>query len=181
MKHQAAVALLRSATGGAEGETWADLGAGTGTFTRALAEIIGPRGHVFAVDADEGALRVLRDRVSPGGEGPEVTVVRADITRPLALPPLDGVLMANVLHFVREGAALVSLAASYLRPGGRLVLVEYEGREPSRWVPYPVSIGRFGELAVGARLAPPEVVATRPSAFGGELYVSVAVRGAGGG
>ncbi|HEX8696966.1 MAG TPA: class I SAM-dependent methyltransferase [Longimicrobium sp.] len=180
MKHEDAIELLRPAVGEAAGTTWADLGAGTGVFTRALAALVGPEGHVIAVDADDHALSAVRAWALRSRDGPEVTVIHADVTRPLAPPPLDGVLMANTLHFVRDAASVLSLVATYLRPGGRFVLVEYEGRRPGPWVPFPVSAGRFRELAAGAGLAPPEVVATRPSAFGGTLYVACATRAGGG-
>lgn len=175
MTNEEAAGLLRPAVPDGTGAAWADLGAGTGVFTRALAGILGPTGHILAVDADAGAIRPLR-KWAEGGGHPSIRILHADITRPLDLPPLDGVLMANVLHFIPDAQAAVSLAASYLRPGGRLVLMEYEGRRPNPWVPYPVSIARFGELAAAAGLAAPEVVARRPSAFGGDLYVAVAAR-----
>lgn len=176
MKDRDALALLRAAVPAAVGETWADLGAGTGTFTRALAALVGPRGHVFAVDVDEGALGAVRDWAAKAAGAPPVSVVRGDVTFPLPLPPLDGVVMANVLHFVRDPEAALSRVVSRLRPGGRLVLVEYEGRRPSRWVPYPVSPARFAELAAAAGLTRPVVAATRPSAFGGDLYAAFALR-----
>ncbi|HEU0076428.1 MAG TPA: hypothetical protein VFQ76_02190, partial [Longimicrobiaceae bacterium] len=84
--------------------------------------------------------------------------------------------LANVLHFVPDAEAVLPRLAARLRPGGRLVLIEYEGRRPGPWVPYPVSAARFRELAPAAGLTPPEVVAARPSAFGGELYVATALR-----
>ena len=171
-----ALALLRAAVPSADGETWADLGAGTGVFTRALAALVGPSGRVFAVDVDDGALGAVRDWAARTGSAAPVSVLRGDVTRPLGVPVLDGVVMANVLHFVREAEGALSLVASRLRPGGRVVLIEYEGRRPSRWVPYPVPTARFRELAVAVGLTAPEVVATRPSAYGGDLYVAVAVR-----
>jgi SAM-dependent methyltransferase len=166
-----ALALLRPAVGGAAGETWADLGAGTGVFTRALATLVAPGGRVVAVDADDAALGAVRRWARPDAG---VETLRGDFTRPLPLPPLDGVVMANALHFASDAAAVLSLIASYLRPGGRLVLIEYEGRRPSRWVPHPVSPARFAELAAGAGLDVPRVVARRPSAYGGRMYVAVA-------
>lgn len=173
MNERDAAALIRAAVPVAPGATWADLGAGTGVFTRALAAILGPGSRVFAVDADERALASLR---APASGAVAVTVRRADVTAPLGLPPLDGVVMANVLHFIPDAAAELALVAAQLAPGGRLVLVEYEGRRPSRWVPYPVSFADFHRLAPGAGLSPPRLVATRASAFGGELYVAVADR-----
>lgn len=175
MNDRDALALLRSAVPTAEGETWADLGAGTGVFTRALAALLGPAGHVFAVDADDRALGSVR-RWAATAAGPEITVVHADVTGALALPPLDGVVMANVLHFVADAESVLPRIASLLRPGGRLVLIEYEGRRPGPWVPYPVSAARFRDLAAAGGLVEPRVAATRPSRFGGEIYAAVAVR-----
>jgi len=65
--------------------------------------------------------------------------------------------------------------AGWLRPGGRIVLVEYEERGPSRWVPAPVPFARL------ARIAPPECTApvrvgVRRSAYGGQLYAAFVER-----
>lgn len=174
MNHHDAVSLLRAAIPSAEGETWADLGAGTGTFTRALASLVGAAGRVITVDRDAHALRAIRSWAARHAGGPVVEAVEADIAGPLDLPPLDGVVMANVLHFMADAGPVLSRVAERLKPGGRIVLIEYEGRRPSRWVPYPVSAARFAELAAESGLTPPRVVAARPSAFGGELYVAVA-------
>ena len=83
---------------------------------------------------------------------------RPIFTRPLALPPLDGVLLANALDCVRAQAAVIAQAAGYLRTGGRVLLVEYELKRGQRWVPFPVPFSRFRELAepelIGARRSP---------------------------
>src|SRR5262245_47738306 len=75
------------------GGTWADLGAGTGTFTLALAALIGPLGKVYAVERDRSALQTLQ-RVASSNEprGASVEVVDADFTGHLDLPPLTGIL-----------------------------------------------------------------------------------------
>lgn len=171
-----AIALLRPAVAPSPDAHWADLGAGTGTFTRALAALLGPGAHLYAVDADERALRSIRAWAEGAPEGPAVRIVPGDFTRRMPLPPLDGIVIANALHFVRDQTAAVALAASYLRPGGRIVVIEYQDRTASRWVPHPVSDARFAELAADAGLSPPRVVATRPSAYGGQMYVAMAIR-----
>jgi ubiquinone/menaquinone biosynthesis C-methylase UbiE len=170
-----ALDLLRAAVPVADGEVWADLGAGTGRFTRALAELVGPAGRVIAVDRDARALEALR-RSAAGGSAAAIDVLVGDVTQALALPALDGVVMANVLHFVADAEGVLSRVGALLKPGGRLVLIEYEGRRPSRWVPHPVDSARFVELAPGAGFTPPRVVARRPSLFGGDIYVAVAER-----
>lgn len=175
MNERDAIDLLRPAVPPSPHARWADLGAGTGTFTRALAALLGPEAEIHAVDTDARALRAIREWAERTAV-PRIHVHEADFTRRMPLPPLDGILMANALHFVRDQTAMVTLAAAYLRPGGRLVLVEYENRPASRWVPHPVSSARFAELAADAELTPPRVVGRRPSAFGGEMYAALSIR-----
>lgn len=176
MNDHDALALLSAAVPAADGEAWADLGAGDGTFTRALATLAGPEGHVFAVDEDEHALAAVRVWADTVRQGARITIVPADVTQPLALPVLDGVVMANVLHFILDAERVLPRIVSLLRPGGRFVLIEYEGRRPGPWVPHPVSIARFRDLAAAAGLSGPRVAARRPSRFGGEIYAAVAER-----
>jgi hypothetical protein len=81
--------------------------------------------------------------------------VEADFTRPFALGglekgALDGMLSANALHFVRDAESVLPQLAAWLRPGGRVVLIEYDRRPASRWVPYPIPIERLPTLAAAA-------------------------------
>jgi len=165
------------------GESWADLGAGTGTFTLALASLLGPTGRVVAVERDRSALTALEALARRRAEGAAaISVVAHDFTQPLALPtPLDGVLLANALHFVPDAdqPRVVAAVARLLGAGGRLAVVEYEGRGPSRWVPFPVFFARFASLARDAGLAAPTRIGARRSAFGGTMYAAVAERSAG--
>jgi len=168
--HEAAE-LIRTAVTGCEG-AWADLGAGSGTFTRALVEILGPTARVRAVDRDTGALAGLGRWAKKNAPG--VTTLAADFTRPLDLPVLDGMLLANALHFVADARTTLAHLAAHLRPGGRVVVVEYDGRGPNRWVPYPIPAARWPELVTAAGLTSPAIRARRPSLFGGDLYVGTA-------
>src|SRR5215831_12074101 len=83
------------------GERWADLGAGTGTFTLALARLVGPTGAIYAVDQDASAVQAL-DILARASrdDSAAIVVLRGDLTQPLDLPSVDGVLLANALHFV---------------------------------------------------------------------------------
>jgi SAM-dependent methyltransferase len=155
--------------------TWADVGAGDGTFTRALVELLGPGARIYAVDRDARALASLRRWAARAGA--TVIPVEADFTRPLELPELlDGLLVANALHFARDADVVLARLAALVRPGGRVVIVEYDRRGASRWVPYPIWRDRLPALAANAGLSPPRVTATRPSAFGGIIYVAAADR-----
>ena len=89
------------------------------------------------------------------------------------MPPLDGVVMANALHFQREKDRVVQLIHGYLRPSGRLILVEYNVDHGNPWVPYPLSYGTWETLTRRNGFANTRLLATRPSRFLGEIYSAV--------
>ena len=174
MDAQEALRLIEPA-GPAGPGAWADFGAGDGTFTRALAARLGAGARVFAVDRDARALLAL------GRELAGVTIVRADLEQAFELAgvergTLDGLLLANTLHFMREPAEVLTQLATWLRPGGSAVLIEYDQRSPSRWVPRPIDAAELPALFQAAGLERPRIVARADSAFGGEMYVAVGRR-----
>ena len=156
------------------GGTWADLGAGRGTFTRALVEVLGPNGRVIAVDRDPTMIAELEQWAT--SEAPNVTATVGDFTGTMMLPatPLDGILLANAMHFVKteEQGAMLSRLADHLADDGRVVLVEYDRRAASRWVPYPIGIARLPELAKAAGLSKFIVSESRPSNYEGIIYTA---------
>ena len=176
-----AVELIRPAIDQAGG-TWADFGAGTGLFTRALAHLLGPKARIIAVDQNARALAALRKVVRASTEpGAEILPVEGDFRSPHASPalagiPLAGSVFANALHFVPDAGCVLTDVAQLLGKGGRIVIIEYDGRPASRWVPYPVSVARLRLLANQAGLTPPRVVSDRPSAYGGIMYCAVLER-----
>ena len=173
MTHEDHVYLLK---GGIPepGGVWADLGSGAGAFTLALADLLGPAGEIYSVDRDRGALRDQERAMS--SHFPDVTVhyLATDFTRPLELPSLDGVVMANSLHFVRQKEPVVRLVRSYLKPGGRLILVEYNSDRGNMWVPHPLSYATWQDLASRCGFSKSPLLVTVPSRFLGEIYSAVA-------
>lgn len=155
---------------GKSGGRWADLGAGEGAFTLALADLIGPEGHIVAVDRDAGALRAI-------GRGIETRVT--DFTRPLDLSELDGVVMANSLHFVRDKEPVLRSVREMLRAGGRLIIVEYGTDRGNHWVPHPFTYERWETMAARAGFENTRLLKTVPSRWLGSMYSSVTERPAG--
>lgn len=155
--------------------SWADLGAGAGVFTRALANLVGRDGSVLAVDRDEStgsALRALGNESQSSESLARISVQLGDFTAPLGVNELDGVLLANALHFVPypDQAPVLRQLALSLKPQGRVVLVEYDRDRGNDWVPYPISRNTINAVAQSAGLSAPIDTGRMRSTFGGELY-----------
>jgi SAM-dependent methyltransferase len=174
--HADHVALLREAV--VPGGSWADIGAGTGAFTLALAELLGPGGRIVAVDRDRGALASNADAVAARFPGVEVRTLVGDFTGRLALPALDGLVAANSLHFVGRDRQVdvIRALASNLRAGGRFVIVEYDTDQGNPWVPDPFVSDAWARLATEAGLVGARRLHRVPSRFLGGIYSAVAER-----
>jgi ubiquinone/menaquinone biosynthesis C-methylase UbiE len=177
VEQREAIALIGAAVG-EKGRVWADLGAGSGVFTRALASLLGPAGTVYAVDRNAAALRELTRTGDRTAGGAAIRTVVGDFAEALELPPLDGVLVANALHYVpyAEQAAVMRRVASMLTDGAPIVVVEYDRRHANQWVPYPTTPAALATAARDAGLDVPTVLATRPSQYGGTIYSAVVRR-----
>ena len=112
------------------GSTVADLGAGSGYFTVRLARAVGDTGKVYAVDIQQGMLDLLR-RAATRAKLTNVVPVLGAADDP-KLPPqsLDLVLMVDVYHELSAPQAVLARLKESLKPGGRLVLLEYRGEDP---------------------------------------------------
>ena len=151
---------------------WADLGAGTGTFTQALQHLL-TKGKVYAIDKSPHALWRL-----PHQGDVQMEIVDADFTKPLDLPPLDGILMANALHYVADPAQLLPSLLALLKPTGVFLLVEYETEHPRPpWIPYPISFDRFSGIADQVGLGIPERIGMTSSRYGHDpIYAAMCQR-----
>ncbi len=174
MNHSDHVHLLRKGVP-EQGGVWADLGSGSGAFTLALAELLGPTGRIYSVDKDNSVLRQQEQAMRQFSPPMNVTYIPADFTRPLDLPQLDGIVMANSLHFVRKKDDVLQRVASYLRPGGRLLLVEYNVDRGNVWVPYPFSYETWETLAKKNGFVETRLLEKRPSRFLNEMYSAVSL------
>ncbi len=123
-------------------ESWVDLGAGTGLFTRALAGFLPSGSVVYAVDSDGKALEQIPRTLE------SVRTVTADfITQLPEVGPLNGVLMANALHYVKDKPSFLTKVRRLLLRPHRMILVEYDRETSNRWVPYPLSYAALLTLA----------------------------------
>ena len=116
---------------------WADLGCGNGLFTKALASLLGNESKIYAVDKVRQSLEISFNNVA-------IEFIKADfVNDPLQFTSLDGVLMANSLHYIKDKSSFLAKLKKLLKPNGQTIIIEYEIEKANAWVPYPI---RFNEL-----------------------------------
>ncbi len=151
-------------------QIWADLGCGDGTFTTALASLLAPESVIHAVDKNRRALRQLPAVFS------EVSILpwQANfVVDALPFHNLDGLMMANSLHYVARQVVFVSQIRKLLKPDGGLLLVEYDTRASNLWVPYPLAFDRLADLFLPAGFTTIQKLNMRNSIYGrGEIYAA---------
>jgi SAM-dependent methyltransferase len=163
------VALLTGALQ-ASGGAWADLGSGSGAFTVAMAELLGPGARICSVDRDAHALRVQERELGARFPLVRVRFMHADFNDRLDISDLDGIVMANSLHFQKDPCAVFVHVGRWLKPGGRIVVVEYDIEAPNPWVPYPLPFARLPLAAACAGLSAPRFLGSRPSRHHRRVY-----------
>jgi ubiquinone/menaquinone biosynthesis C-methylase UbiE len=170
MDHTDHVALLAGGVPG-PGGVWADLGSGHGAFTLALADLVGSTAEIYTVDKNGGSLRSQRQTMKDWFPEHRVQYLEEDFTRPLRLPPLDGLVMANSLHYVRrKDIDALRHIVPLLKPGGRFILVEYNTDSGNPWVPHPLSFPTWQVLSERNGLSGTTLLHRVPSRFLHEIY-----------
>jgi ubiquinone/menaquinone biosynthesis C-methylase UbiE len=152
-------------------EVWADLGSGDGTFTLALTSLLQPGSIIHAVDRDKVAL----NKIPFDHKGSKIEKHTADfIKQDLDFEQLDGILMANSLHFVKDKSSFIQKAKKYMGKEGCFLLIEYDMNTPNQWVPYPVGFAALKELFLGSGFSLVEKLHEQPSRFGrANLYSAI--------
>jgi len=151
---------------------WADLGCGDGTFTLALAHLLAPGSLIHAMDLDGSALR----NIPSTNADVRITTHREDFMKqPWPFADLDGILMANSLHYVKHQAAFIRDCESHMKSQRRFLIVEYDTSAVSRWVPYPVSQTSVIALFKRAGYSSIRVLRSRPSVYRRAPLYAVAI------
>jgi ubiquinone/menaquinone biosynthesis C-methylase UbiE len=175
VKHDDHVNLIRKGIP-ARGGLWADLGSGEGAFTLALAELLGPGGVIYSVDKNGRSLQRQRTVFVRRFPAADVHYHRADFRDSLPfLPQLDGLLMANSLHFIEEKEQVLENLMGYLGKDGRFLLVEYSSDRGNRWVPYPLSFPNWQSLARRVGFRETKLLNTYAGRFLGGFYAALSI------
>lgn len=134
------------------GQSAADVGAGYGYYSEQIARLVGPTGHVYAVDLDSDSLRVLRDRAASLPPGVlSVIEGRADDPR-LPAGSLDAILIVRAYHDMAEPRPMLQRMFQALRPGGRLVMLDHRPRGENGNATRSSQVSRH-EIAIGLAAA----------------------------
>jgi len=112
------------------GDLVADLGCGTGYFSWRMAQAVGPGGVVYGSEIQPEML-VLLDKAMRARGVTNVVGVLGTVDDPKLPQPVDLAIMVDVYHECSEPAEFIAAVCRQLKPGGRLVFVEYRGEDPS--------------------------------------------------
>lgn len=112
------------------GEHVADIGSGTGYFAWRLARKVGSKGKVYGVDIQPEMLDLMSKRMKERGVTNVVGVLGAERDPKLPEGKLDLVIMVDVYHEFEYPHEMMQAIVRALKPGGRVVLVEYRGEDP---------------------------------------------------
>jgi len=112
------------------GDVVADVGAGVGFHSLKLAERVGPEGLVYATDVQPEMLRMLRERAKEAGVENIRTALVTHDDPGLPANAIDLILMVDVYHEIADPEASLQGFLDALKPGGRLVLVEFRAEDP---------------------------------------------------
>jgi len=121
------------ALGVQSGQAVCDIGAGPGYFTLRLGATVGSSGHVYAVDVEPVILDALRNRLAEAGVNNVTPVLALPGTPLLPEASCDLALIVNTYHHFPDGPAYLRELARALRPGGRVVNIDFRagsGRGP---------------------------------------------------
>lgn len=148
-------------------QQWADLGCGNGLFSKALLGLLPARSIVYAIDKQAFIF-----------SEPSIQFIKKDFAKEeLLLPLLDGILMANTLHFVQDKLPLLLILKKYLLPGAVFILIEYDTETANRWVPYPLSYTSAIHLFKNAGFESIEKISERQSVYNSAKIYSAYITG----
>jgi 2-polyprenyl-3-methyl-5-hydroxy-6-metoxy-1,4-benzoquinol methylase len=177
MELSTAVKLIeKGIQSGSAGQVWVDLGAGKGLFTQALARLLPEESIIYAIDKDQTAL----DAISVLSGKLTVKTRQLDfVTQPLGIDKVDGIILANSLHFVKDKQTFMQNLNSNLKTEGRIIVVEYDMDIANPWVPYPISFKSLEKLAEKVRFNLPTKLHEVPSSYNrANIYAAVLDKGA---
>jgi ubiquinone/menaquinone biosynthesis C-methylase UbiE len=112
------------------GDRVADIGSGSGLFTRPIANASGPKGLAFAVDIDAGLLKIV-ERTAKDAKIENIRTVLAATDDPKLPEPVDLVFICDALHHIDNQGPYMKTVNKYVKPGGRIAVIDFSERWPA--------------------------------------------------
>ncbi len=131
----------------------ADIGAGSGLFTRPIASAVGAKGVVYAVDIDAGLLKIV-ERTSTEAGLTNVRTVLGATDDPKLPEPVDLVFICDALHHIGGQAAYLKTLVKYVKPGGRVAVIDFSEKWPQGHESMRFSVTDLDGWMKGAGLMP---------------------------
>jgi trans-aconitate methyltransferase len=142
MRLENAIALISSsAINSTHPQQWADLGCGSGLFTHALATLLPKKSVIHAIDKN---IKSFEDFAVE-----EITVQKKQldfVTADTDRKDLDGILMANSLHYVKNKSSFINKLSTTIKPNGSILIIEYDTNKSNPWIPYPVNFAALQRI-----------------------------------
>lgn len=123
-------------------QLWADLGCGSGIFTAALANLLPAESKIIAVDKNRSTLNRIPSEIN----NVAIKKIDADLTTTELPGELDGILMVNSLHYVKEKDLLLKKMLTRIKEDGCFIIGEYDTDTSNPWIPFPVSFKSLANL-----------------------------------
>lgn len=171
MQLQDAINLIENKNINNETKTvWADLGCGSGLFTYALAGLLKEGSTVYALDKTISSFKKNASLKTI-----DIKPIQLDFEKAtLPFENLDGIIMANSLHFVKDKIELIEKIRKHLHQKGCFLIVEYDMETSNYWVPYPINFLSLQKLFRKIGYSFVEKINERPSSFNrGDLYSAI--------
>ena len=108
----------------------ADIGAGSGLFSRPLAKAVAPGGKVYAVDIQQDLLDHINQRAKEEKIGNIQTVLGEYDDPKLPARNVDLAFINDVLHHIQHRAVYLKVLGTYMKPGGRIAIIEMDKNDP---------------------------------------------------
>lgn len=152
-------------------EKWVDLGCGTGLFTNALADFLAEKSVIYAVDKTYQYLESDNENV-------EVQFIYGDFENAIyEFQNLDGILMANSLHYIYDKEKLIRNLIKCLKPDAKFIIIEYETQNANPWVPFPINLEELKQLFSKFGFEKIEKIGERKSIYGNDIMYSALIKG----
>lgn len=163
MELETAVSLIQKGVDAGTGkQQWADLGAGSGLFSQALATLLPAGSSILAIDKEYGN----RPPAIKHPSTVSITTASKDFGKEnTGISNYDGILLANSIHYIRDKSALLLQLKDRLKPSGRFIIIEYDTNRSNQWVPYPISYTELEKLCVTISLGSIQKIASHSSRY----------------